>query len=284
MGTRYRMGLDWNFSHTVTEADDVNPLVSSVAGSNYGGVAVFDGNNPGIARGNNAVKYESKLEVNFKRKLIADLETRVTMFANARAGRPFSYTFNDGSAGFANGIMPTGTGGRGLFYVPDFSLAQTTTGTGCTATAPCLGRIAFDSVATLNAMQAFVLGGDLAAYQGKVAPRNAFDLPSIFNVDLRFQQELPNPIRGNKLKMIIDIENFGNMINPRWGLIEATGFPSVYQLANAAQVNYGVDAAGNPILGYRYSGFTSVRNEVCPTVSCEQRGFWKVAVGFRYEF
>jgi outer membrane receptor protein involved in Fe transport len=284
IGTRYRMGLDWNFSHTVTEAQDVNPLVSSVAGSNYGGVAVFDGNNPGIARGNNAVKYESKFEVNFKRKLFGDLESRVTMFANARAGRPFSYTFNDGSAGFANGIMPTGTGGRGLFYVPDFSLAQTTTGGPCTAAAPCLGRIAFDSVATLNAMQAFIQGGELASYQGKVAPRNKFDLPSIANVDLRFQQELPSPIRGHKLKMIVDVENFGNMINPRWGLIEATGFPSVYQLANAAQASFGTDAAGNPILGYRYSGFTSVRNEVCPTVSCEQRGFWKVAVGFRYEF
>jgi outer membrane receptor protein involved in Fe transport len=284
IGTRYRMGLDWNFSHTVTEAEDVNPLVSSVAGSNYGGVAVFDGDNPTLSRGNNAVKYESKLEVNFKKKLFGDLESRVTMFANARAGRPFSYTFNDGSAGFANGIMPTGTGNRGLFYVPDFTLAQTTTGGPCTVASPCLGRIQFDSVATLTALQAFVQGGDLAAYQGKVAPRNEFDLPSILNVDLRFQQELPSPIRGHKLKIIMDVENFGNMINPRWGLIEATGFPSVYQLVNAGQANFGNDAAGNPILGYRYSGFTPVRNEVCPTVSCEQRGFWKVAVGFRYEF
>lgn len=284
IGTRYRMGLDWNFSHTITEADDVNPLVSSVAGSNYGGVAVFDGNNPGIARGNNAVKYESKLEVNFKRKLFGELESRVTMFANARAGRPFSYTFFDGNAGFATGIMPTGTGARGLFYVPDFSLAQTTTGGPCTLTAPCLGRIAFDSVATLTAMQTFIQGGELAGYQGKVAPRNAFDLPAIANVDLRFQQDLPSPIRGHKLKVIMDIENFGNMINPRWGLIEATGFPSVYQLANAARADFGTDASGAPILGYRYSGFTSVRNEICPTVSCEQRGFWKVAVGVRYEF
>jgi outer membrane receptor protein involved in Fe transport len=284
VGTRYAMGLDWNFSHTITEADDVNPLVSSVAGSNYGGVAVFDGNNPGIGRGNNAVKFDSKFEVNFKRKLFGDLETRMTMFASNRAGRPFSYTFFDGASNNGNGIMPTGTGARGLFYVPDFSLAQTTTGGPCTPTAPCLGRIAFDSVTTLNAMRAFVQGGDLAGFQGKVAPRNKFDLPTIANIDLKFQQDLPSPIRGHKLKMIIDVENFGNMINPRWGLIEATGFPSVYQLANAAIANFGNDAAGNPILGYRYSGFTSVRNEVCPTVSCEQRGFWKVAVGFRYEF
>jgi outer membrane receptor protein involved in Fe transport len=284
IGTRYKMGLDWTFSYTVTEADDVNPLVSSVAGSNYGGVAVFDGNNPGVARGNNAVKWESKFETNFKRKLFGDLESRFTLFGNLRAGRPFSYVFNDGSAGFSNGIMPTGTGGRGLLYVPDFSLAQTTTGGPCTATSPCLGRIQFDSVATLDAMRAFVQGGELSKYQGKVAPRNGFDLAEIAQFDLRYSQELPSPVKGHSVKLIFDLENLGNMINPRWGLIEATGFPSVYQLVNAGQANFGNDAAGNPILGYRYSGFTGVRNEICPTVSCDQKGFWKIAVGLRYEF
>jgi outer membrane receptor protein involved in Fe transport len=284
VGTRYDMGLDWNWSYTVTEAEDTNPLVSSVAFSNYNGVAVFDGDNPGVARGNNAVKWETKFEANFNRKLIGDLESRFTLFANLRAGRPFSYVFNDGNAGFATGIMPTGTGNRALLYVPDFNLTPTTTGTGCAPATPCLGRIQFDSLATLNAMKAFVQGGDLAGYQGKVAPRNEFDLPSIAQFDLRYSQDIPTPIKGHKFKLIVDMENIGNMINPRWGLIEATGFPSVYQLVNAAPVNFGNDAAGNPILGYRYSGFTSVRNEICPTVSCDQKGFWKIAVGFRYEF
>ena len=65
----------------------------------------------------------------------------------------------------------------------------------------------------------------LIKYAGSIAPRNGFRSEAVTIVDLRLSQELPVPfIPTGKLKFYMDIENFGNLLNPSWGVNEQYPF------------------------------------------------------------
>ena len=84
---------------------------------------------------------------------------------------------------------------------------------------------------------AFLQRTGLIKYRGRIAPRNGFHSPWVSRIDVRFAQELPNPL-GHRGRFMVDIENVGNLLNNKWGRVDNVTFP---YMTPAVEVSY--DAA-----------------------------------------
>jgi hypothetical protein len=93
------------------------------------------------------------------------------------------------------------------------------------------------------------------------------------NVDVRVSQQLPALSAKHKASISLDILNFGNLLNRRWGRIDEIGFPS-----NRSFVNYG---GLNPAGKYVYSLGTT---EDFVTRQAAGESQWAVQVTLKYEF
>jgi outer membrane receptor protein involved in Fe transport len=269
-------GLDMQFSHTIIKSKDVNPGITTVAASNYSGVATADPNDPPLATSNYEYRNLTKLVASYEKKLFGDYRTRISLFGQRRSGSPFSYTF-DVAANTAVADTLVGEAGsiaarnRQLVYVP------AATGGAVTATSDPIVRYAsgFD----LNAFNAFLKRTGLIDYAGGIAPRNAFRSPHVTQIDMRISQELPAFINSHvKTEVYLDIENLGNLLNNKWGVIQQIASP--YVSANVAARNCqfaGVcTTQGN---FYEYTGFTSRAATSFNNVSV-----WQMKVGARVKF
>lgn len=265
----YNNGVGWTFGYAHQDVTDLSPMTSSTASSNFTNMAIFDANNPTAARSNYEITDRFTLELNWRKEFFKGLETRFTLFGEHRSGFPFSYTMN--------GAAPPGfTATRSLLYVPDFK-------NDANPNDLSVGAVAFSNAATLNAFRDYVLGSELAKYQGGVAPRNAFTSPDISRVDLHFSQDLPWFLnnRGHKLQFLADIINLGNLINDEWGTIEKYAFPGTQPLITAA--NGAVQPDGTT--GYNYSSFVAPTTVRCPDSSvCPREGLYTIQVGLKYLF
>ncbi len=243
----------WNVAYTYTYATEVNPLTSSQAASNWNNSVRFDRNANISERSIYAIKDRFIASIGYSEFFFTDLKTSVAMFYEGRSGRPFSYTFvND-----ANGDRRSGVD---LFYVPAGPGDVLFTG------GAAMEQAFFDYLAS---------NPDLDRYRGQVTGANAERSPWAHNFDLRFSQELPGFWRG-KSEIWLDVINFGNLINKKWGRIEEVGFPYSFGVARFA----GVDAeSGRYVYDFRES---DLRDLTLRDNRGESR--WALQVGFRYKF
>jgi len=207
----------WSFAYTFTEANEVSPLTSSINASNW--------NNTVIGAANENVAYDSRYAIqdrftgtlDWQHSFFGDYKTRVGLFYEGRSGRPFSYIF----ANDMNGDTSSGTVLNDLFYVP---AAQ--------------GDVVFTGGAAME--QAFFswleTKPDLLKYAGQIAPANAFKTGFVHNFDVRISQELPGFYKGHKTLISLDIMNFGNLLNKKWGVIDDYGFFSTARVARYAGI------------------------------------------------
>lgn len=130
--------------------------------------------------------------------------TTISLFYTGESGNRFSYTY-------ANNLVRNSTAnGQDLIYIPaqrsDINLVDDAT----------LGT-ADAQWASLNE---FIEKDDyLKENRGKYAERNGARTPFINIVDLKVIQEFNVALGGRKraLQVSLDIFNFGNLLNPRWG-------------------------------------------------------------------
>ena len=185
------------------------------------------------------------------------------MFYEGRSGRPFSYAF----ANDANGD----TQANDLFYIP----ASRT-------------DVAYTAGSTLQDIEHFWLyifnNNYLNSHMGQVARRNGDRAPFVNQIDLRIRQKFP-VFRERESEVFLDIQNFGNLLNKKWGQIEEAGFPSRVQMARFA----GVNASGQYV--YDVSQFfNEAPNVNAPTtpvlelrdVAAESR--WSAQIGVKINF
>ena len=239
----------WQLAYSYTDATEVSPLTSSRAISNWSNNAVF--NHAEVAsRANYAVRDRVTAAVSWKHNFFGDYKTEVSAFYEGRAGRPFSYTFDNDANG--DGSF------NDLLYIP---------------TAP--GDVLFGSAAEEAAFWAFVAGDNyLNANRGRVAERNGARGPWVNSVDVRISQELPGFFEGHNAEIALDILNFGNLLNEDWGRIEEYGFPF-----NRGVVEFGgIDpATGKYVYRFNTPDSTFFRDR-----TGESR--WSAQVTFRYRF
>jgi outer membrane receptor for ferrienterochelin and colicin len=261
-------GLTFIGTFAYEHVEDTTPANSSRSVSNYDNVAVIDPNNSQLALSDYNRDFRFTLSAIFRRSLVYDisgserwkkLKTTIGMFAEARSGQPYSWTFGDNNFGRTLGQIfgedsSIASHDQELFFVPKN-----------------------DSDVILNGItpqqfDQFLQQTGLDKYRGQIAPRNAFESPWFNHVDMRFSQDLPNPINGHRTQIVLDITNVGNLLNSSWGRLETAPFP----FANPA-VSVAVDPATHK---YIYSNLSSPNTYLIDPIS----SVWRIAIGLTYDF
>ncbi|MBA2921202.1 TonB-dependent receptor plug domain-containing protein [Sphingomonas sp. MAH-20] len=275
-----RFDKSWDFglniygSFTYQDVKDQTPATSSTAGSNYLNGAFFDPNRAQYATSNDEVKYIFKYGLTFDHAFFGDYKTRVALFGQTRIGHPFSYTFTDPSGGRSPVFGTTGSGTNGtsgsryLLYVPKIGGDPLVT---------------YDSAATQSAFEAFINSNGLKNFQGKVAPRNAFNSRWYTKIDLHVEQEIPTFIGDSRVTLFADIENVGNLINKDWGQIQEFAFPYTVPVIQVQCLTTPGGAvatnSGQACAQYRYSSFNNPKATVY-----SKQSLYAIRVGARFTF
>ena len=232
------LDIDLNLGYAYTDAEEVSPLTSSRAISNFENFSTDNFNNPTVATAN------SEVEQRITARLVLDWEwkpewnTRFIFRGELNDGRPFSYNFD---TPFGDGD-PTSSGNlfgdsdasedRALLYVangtvdPLVNYMETYAQLQTTVTNAAGQDIVVQGEDVFNSYLDFLNASGLSQFAGGIAPRNSFQSDVNGKIDLRIQQNIPLPkkLGNDKLKLIMDIENFTNLLNDEWGIYRQNTF------------------------------------------------------------
>jgi outer membrane receptor for ferrienterochelin and colicin len=86
----YDFGLDWSLGYAYTDAEDVHPMTSSVAFSNYVNRAFGDPQDVSAATSDYNTKHRFTALANYERAFFGDNLTTFSAFGQAVSGRPYS--------------------------------------------------------------------------------------------------------------------------------------------------------------------------------------------------
>jgi hypothetical protein len=258
-----REGVSWSAAYTYTNAKEVSPLTSSVANSNWAARSIFNPNEEVSANSAYLVRDRVNAKMEWSQALGGEgYRTSVGVFYEGRRGRPYSWTIN-------NDLNGDGLGGNDLMYIPS---------------APGSGEVAFAGATPADRAAQEARFWDIVNSQrslngvrGRVADRNNGYAPFVNSFDLRVAQEIPGFIPGHKMTFAMNIQNFGNLLNPRWGRIDEIGFQNNGGLARSF-VNYaGLDAQGRYI--YNVTGL-----EDFVTRQARGESQWAMQLSLKYDF
>ncbi|MDQ2779875.1 MAG: TonB-dependent receptor [Pseudomonadota bacterium] len=247
-------GLNWNLAYTLTTATEVSPLTSSTSSSNWGNRKIFNPNEDVVQNSNYLIKDRITASVGWSQAFISNYRTSVGMFYEGRKGKPYTWTY-------INDLNGDGRTANDLMYIPS---------------GPGSGEVVFAGGAAEEARFWEVVNAhkELSQARGGVVGRNNATAPWVNNVDVRFSQELPGFLKDHKTTFVLDILNFGNLLNRKWGHINEIDFPSRRQF-----VNYnGLTPDGR----YIYSLSNTVDDYNIRQASGESQ--WAVQATLRYEF
>lgn len=246
----FESGWETAVGYAYTDAEDVNPMTSSVAYSNYTNLATADPENPGTATSNYNIRHRFTTKIAYENAFFGDYATRLTLFGSANEGRPYSYTVNNG---FMFGDS-TGWVERHLLYVPTGLDDPTVT-----------FADGFDTDAFFEFVDAEGLN------RGQITKRNEFHSDWWVKFDLKLEQELPGVMSNHRSSLFMVVENLGNLLNDDWGVQHEASFPRAQTAVDAS-----MDEQGN----YVYESF---RDPSGPT-RVGNSSLWKLRVGIRYDF
>ena len=259
------LGLNWTAAFTRTSATEVSPLTSSTAFSNWANRAVFNPNEAVAANSASLIRNRVNSSVNWSRAFIGSYQTRLGVFYEGREGRPYSWTFN-------NDMNGDGISGNDLLYVPSargsgevlFRLpGQTVAASGAAAEAKFWDVVEGDK--TLNGIR------------GSAASRNNATSTFYNSFDVRLSQEIPGFVSGHKGVISLDILNFGNLLNKKWGHIEEMGFSDGSGGNVRRWVNYAGTEGGKMVYSVNDPFTLDTRNN-------RGESAWAAQITLRYTF
>ncbi|MBY6205248.1 TonB-dependent receptor [Halomonas denitrificans] len=233
-------GFNFDISYAYTDSEVISEGTSSRGISNWRGQYTLDQNNPAPRTSPFQIEDSFKFNFGYQNEFFGDLLTRVDVFGRVFKGDVFGATFDvgrdnalfgragQGESPFDNRPLYIPTPGNDplVVYGSDFDVAGF-----------------FNYVEENN----IPVGGILEPYS-----LVSDDWNNIW--DLRFQQELPGIpgigkfVGDNRFKLILDVENFLNLINDDWGRF--TNGPSFGQ-ANIVRADLvsAADVAANGVDG-----------------------------------
>ena len=190
----FDFGLDVLLGYAYTQAEDVSPMTSSVAASNFDNTALLDLNNPSAANSNYVVPQRITLRLGYERAIFGDNLTQITLFGYFNEGQPQSYAMN------SSDLEGDGFFGRHLLYIPD---------------GPTDPNVVFGPDFDQEAFFAWAAERGLGP---GFTERNGFNTGWSSRFDLRISQEIPLPadLVG---RIYFKVYNLGNMLNDDWGKI-----------------------------------------------------------------
>jgi outer membrane receptor protein involved in Fe transport len=220
-----------SLAYTFSDGEDSNPGASSTSFSSWSNRLVLDPNDDVASRSNYIFRDRITGNMSIRHEFFDGAPTTFSAFYEGRSGRPFSYGF----IGDANGDGAT----NDLFYIPKPGEAIFR-GAGVllpgTATNPA--RVINDPVVEAAFFNYINSVEYLRTHQGQNAERNAKVAPWLSQIDIRISQDLPMVFKVQP-QIYLDISNFGNLINKKYGNIDEATFPYNVNVARFAGVQDG---------------------------------------------
>lgn len=262
LGNQGRSGFAWQVAYTRTSATEVSPLTSSTSNSNYNSRSVFNPNEDVAANSAYLIKERVNASLNWSKAFVGKYKTTVGVFYEGRKGKPYSWTYR-------NDLNGDGISGNDLMYIP---------------TAPGSGEVVFQGDTANNKANETLFWSIVDSYKslrdakGTVVSRNSAFSPFVNSFDIRVSQEVPGFSAKHKGVVSLDILNFGNLINHRWGRTNEIGFSSAGGQRRTF-VNYvGLDPNGK----YIYQVNPVVDDLTLRQTKGESQ--WAMQVTAKYEF
>ncbi|MBH9579077.1 TonB-dependent receptor [Inhella proteolytica] len=207
-------GLSWSAAYTRTSATEVSPLTSTTSNSGWLNRAVYNQNENTASNSNYLIQNRFNANVSWSKALIGSLKTTFGVTYEGRSGKPYSWVFN-------NDMNGDGVSANDLLYIPANSGEVVFTGSTVNGRTP---EQRFWDVVDANK--------ELRNSKGRVVERNGSFAGFTNSFDLRLSQEVPSFFKGHKGTLSLDILNFGNLLNRRWGRIDEINFPSTRRFVN----------------------------------------------------
>lgn len=242
----YDNGLSIIASYAYTDAQDVHPMTSSVAFSNYHNIAVVDSESPVLSTSNYEVPHRFTLNLNYAREFFEGYETRFSVFGQANQTHGYDYTFSNRSSGFGYNDRD-----RQLLYIPTENDDKVIYGDD-------FDQAAFNSLIASEGLT-----------RGQIIDRNSLEGGWWTKFDIRIEQQFPGFIEGHKASAFFVVENFGNLINDDWGVLKEGSF-----------LQGAVEASITDEGQYSYNSYTNPRKSSRVT----DASLWEVRVGIKYDF
>ncbi len=213
--------FDATLGYTKTDVDEIRSYNRFVTFETYAFDATTDFNNMRLSPSTYEIEDRVTATLGWSKDLFGDNSTRASLVYIGRSGRHYSYTFGSVDAAFG-GTFLADFGSEGdnpgshLFYVPTGTSDPIVTG----------------DATFLSNLNSFIDGNDcLKGKRGSIIERNACETGFTNVVSLRLSQEI-SLWSDKKLELLLDIENFGNLLNDDWGRVESYSSPSNVALAN----------------------------------------------------
>ncbi len=254
----------WSIGYTHTHATEVQPLISSVASSNYTNRSVINPND-NVARTSAYVtpdKYVASITRAFRFFSSEGSTTRLSAVFRAQTGHAFSSVF------FGD-VNNDGQSGNDAFYVPagpnDPKVVWSTSPSDPTG-----------SIQAANFWQ-YVNGTILKKYEGQImTPNNSYNSWQK-TIDLSLEQDIPLDFHNMKLSLFVDCLNFANIFKKSWGVVTGQDFANGYSGYNRPIASATVNGAGQ----YVYT-FNSSTLGTAQVFTDQSR--WQVQVGAKLSF
>ena len=240
-----------------------------------------DANNPAVAPSRYEVEHRVTGTLTWQKELFGENMSTIGLVYAGRSGRHFSYVFGSQNTPTFGGHLFADWGSEGdnpgsqLFYVP--------TGT----SDPIITTSAATDAAFPNFLadlDEFISSTDcLSAYRGSIVPRNNCQTSWTNVFSVRLMQEIT--IADNfKFDLMLDIENFGNLLNSDWGRVESYTAPS-----NVVPASVAIDATGTqyvltPNISYSSASSPSASDIVPRPLIAALPSVYRIQLGVRFRF
>ncbi len=266
----FDFGLDAMVAYNYTDARSVNDG-GSIAQSIWRDRQVSgDPNDNTLGYSNFLQRHRIISSINYRKEYGGHFATSIGLFYELAPSGRFSYVYS----GDMNGDN-SGGGGNDLIYVPRDQ-----------------GEIILQDIVNSDATlyTATQQWADLDAYisqdeylkerRGQYAERNGAERPWFGQLDLRLLQDVYFDIKGkrNTLQLSVDIFNFGNMLNTKWGVFQTPNRQTLLDFR-------GYNASGQPQFRYPYLNNTT-KESLVKTYrdDLDLISRWQLQLGIRYIF
>jgi hypothetical protein len=264
---RYSDGFELNASYTLSDAEDISGLTSSIATSNIGfnPIGLTSPNDPPLAISDYRTRHKLSLGATW------DPLTWLTWSIgySANAGDRYSYVY-DGDVNADGYEAPTANDRQNdLLYVPIDA-----------------NDVTLQNAADWARLDQYIRQEPcLSQNRGRILERNVCEEPWRHRVDTRFTFKVPT-ISGHHGEVVFDIFNVLNFMNKDWGLNRGVEFATIELLRME-----GWDAANNrPILVLDTVNFDNKGtpddpsdDEADPWTTFNTSSRWQAQIGVRYE-
>jgi len=263
---------DLNAGYTWQDVDELRSYNRFVTFETYAMDPQTDLNNGSVAPSRYEVENRVTATLTWNKQIFGDNNSMIGMTYAGRSGRHFSHVFGSNGVPSYGGHFLADFGseadnpGSQLFYVPTSATDPLVTG----------------DAAFLADLDQYISGEScLNSHRGSIVPRNNCETDWVNLFSVRFQQEV-SFVGDTKLDLILDIENFGNLVNSDWGRIDSYAAPSNLAPANVAIVTTGTTSAYSLTPTASYDGTPgSVVSQ--PTIARISSAY-RIQFGIRFRF